>query len=353
MTVETVTVDLPCLLVECEGLLAPRARTKELAFSVLLDTPIPRRAVTDPTRLRQMILNLAGNAIKFTDEGHVTLRVAIPNPTEIVQTLRIDVEDTGQGLSVDQAARIFQPFMQADTSVTRTHGGTGLGLSISRRLAGLLGGDVTLVRSAIGTGSVFRLEIEIIPSGDDDAVSTLHDEANGSPGATGFVPIDTAVHLAGRILVAEDNPVNQRLLEVLLAKAGATVEVADDGAKALARIEAAVEAATPYDVLITDMQMPVMDGYTLVRTLRARGLGIPAIALTAHAMSEDRKRCLDVGCDEYATKPIDFPGLLRICARWIDAGRSNAPSHTLSLVEPGVTRATDHVPAEESLRHTA
>ncbi len=351
MTVETVAIDLPRLFIECESLLAPRAAAKGLAFSIGLDTPIPDRALADPTRLRQIILNLAGNAIKFTTAGHVSIRASVVNPDEMVQTLRIDVDDSGPGLTPEQSSSLFAAFAQGDASVTRLHGGTGLGLIISRRLAELMGGDVRLHRSGLGQGCTFRIDVEIVPQADAAAVTSLRAASARASLAGGA---EAPQRLAGRVLVAEDNPVNQRLLEVFLAKAGASVRVASDGAQALALLDASEGDGTPYDLLITDMQMPVMDGYTLARTLRARGSTLPIIALTAHALSEDRQRCLDAGCDEYARKPIDLPGLLGLCARWIDAAPREGESATLTLVGdspalPAASRTTD----DDPLRQTA
>jgi CheY-like chemotaxis protein len=351
MTVETIAVDLPALLIDCENLLAPRAAAKGLAFSVALETPLPRRAITDPTRLRQILLNLAGNAIKFTTTGHVTVRASVINPTETVQTLRLDVEDSGPGLTAEQASRLFQAFSQADSSVTRTHGGTGLGLTISRRLAGLMGGDVQLHRTSPGAGSAFRIEVEVIPEAEADLVHSLR-SARSAPGAAHHETTAPA-RLRGRVLVAEDNAVNQRLLEVFLTKAGAQVDVVADGAQALGRIDTAIAEGASYDLLVTDVQMPVMDGYTLVRTLRARGCTIPVIALTANAMAGDRQLCLDAGCDDYAPKPIDLPGLVMMCAQWIDRGQSAAPSVGLALVPDSPARPPANRDDADPLLQTA
>ncbi|MDQ8155650.1 MAG: ATP-binding protein, partial [Gemmatimonadota bacterium] len=352
MTVETITVDLPALLIDCENLLGPRAAAKGLTFSVALASPLPRHAITDPTRLRQILLNLAGNAIKFTTTGRVTVRASVVNPDDTVQTLRLDVEDTGPGLTAEQASHLFQAFSQADSSVTRLHGGTGLGLTISRRLAGLMGGNVQLHRTAPHAGSTFRIEVEVIPAADADLVESLRPtwtRDTSAPAAVAAAP----TRLSGRVLVAEDNPVNQRLLEVFLGKAGAEVAVTSDGAQALARLDAAAAEGAPFDLLVTDVQMPVMDGYTLVRTLRAQGCVMPVIALTANAMAGDRQLCLDAGCDDYAPKPIDLPGLVAMCGLWIDRAHSAARPAPLALVPDAPAHQPPSRPDADPLLQTA
>ncbi|HVU64337.1 MAG TPA: CHASE domain-containing protein [Phycisphaerales bacterium] len=315
MTVERIDTPLARIVREVESLCRPRAAGKGVALSARLATPVPERILSDPTRLRQILLNLVGNAAKFTEQGEITITLGVvsdPNPSR----LWIDVEDTGIGMTREQAGLLFDSFTQADSSTTRRFGGTGLGLAICRRLARLMGGDVTLERSEPGRGSCFRLSLPLEASPGAPVVRGL--EALG-PGTMRPEPVPTAA-LAGRILLAEDGQDNQRLLSFLLRRAGADVEVAGNGTVALGMLRSAIHDGRPFDLLLTDMQMPEMDGYTLARTIRSEGLDLPIIALTAHAMPEDCRRCIEAGCSAYATKPIDKANLLNLCAKWLAAG---------------------------------
>jgi CheY-like chemotaxis protein len=273
--------------------------------------------MTDPTRVRQILMNLVGNAIKFTDAGGAKLR-ARAETRDGSQRLVIDVVDTGPGLDPGHAAVLFSAFSQGDASTTRRFGGTGLGLAICRRLAELLGGSVSLVRSGIGAGSCFRLELPLVAAPGAVQCSSLDAVIR----EVSTVPRQ-AIALQGRILLAEDSADNRRLVSFHLRKAGAELDTAENGSVALAMIEKAEREGRPYDLLVTDMQMPEMDGYTLARTLRERGSRIAIVALTAHAMAEDRQQCLDAGCDDYATKPIDKLELLASCARWLGGLRDD------------------------------
>ncbi|MGE3108610.1 MAG: CHASE domain-containing protein [Phycisphaerales bacterium] len=314
MTVEDVETPITRVLSEVERLMQTRAREKGITLEVVFDTPIPSVIYSDPTRLRQILMNLAGNAVKFTARGSVSVRAACTQDSDSNRRLIVDVEDTGPGLSPEQAGRLFRPFMQADTTVTRQHGGSGLGLTISRRLARLMHGDVTLVSSTPGKGTCFRLELPLREGHGAQAVSSLEPATVEQTRSIG------AGRLSGRVLLAEDGADNQRLITFHLKKAGASVEVAENGLVALRMFEQAESGGTPYDLLISDMQMPEMDGYTLAQTLRERGSRIPIIALTAHAMAEDRHKCLQAGCDAYATKPIDKSTLIDLCSAWMNRG---------------------------------
>jgi len=312
MTLERIETPLVKILIEVQSLLRPRATSKGIALSAVLASPIPDRVMSDPTRLRQILLNLLGNAVNFTSCGGVTITAQL-SATQGQKRLIIDVEDTGPGMTRDQALGLFQAFSQGDAAVTRLHGGTGLGLTISRRLASMMGGDVKLVRTEPGQGSCFRLVLPVEPAPGAVMVATL--EVVGASVATS--PDAPAVRLVGRILLAEDGEDNQRLIAFHLTRAGAEVAIAQNGKIALRMIDAAAAQGSPYDLLLTDMQMPEMDGYTLARTLRQRSSTLAIVALTAHAMAEDRHRCLDAGCDDYASKPIDKAKLLTTCAAWM------------------------------------
>lgn len=321
LAVESIETSFVELIRGIDCLVRPHALAKGLWLRMICETPVPGCMLTDPTRLRQILMNLLGNAIKFTERGGVTLRFsAVPNNERTV--LQMSIEDTGIGMSPGQAERLFAAFAQGDSTVTRKYGGTGLGLVICKRLAELLGGDVKLVRTQAGLGSIFKASvvIETTPGSpliqDLNSVTTVAEPRQPAP----------KFGLQGRILLAEDARENQVLISYLLRRAGADVDIADNGVVALEMIDSAVARGQNYDLLLTDMQMPEMDGYTLARQLRSRGSSMPIIALTAHAMSEDRKKCTDAGCDDYASKPIDKSLLLSICAQWIGQTTSYSPT---------------------------
>ena len=305
MTVERMTCDVQQELSDLVAMMKPRAADQGLDFSVTFQTPIPRRIQSDPLRLRQILVNLLGNAIKFTATGVVRLRVRCDSSGASV--LQFDVEDTGVGLTQTQIERLFTPFMQADESTTRRFGGTGLGLTISRRLARMLGGDV-VVQSEPGVGSVFTATIEAGPC----SVEMWHDaeEAITAPPAPSEKLQE--VGLQGRILVADDGRDNQRLISFLLRDAGAEVTIAQNGREAVD-----IASRQPFDLILMDMQMPELDGYGATAELRRRGLTIPIVALTANAMSDDRSKCLASGCSDYVTKPIEKETFLPVIKRFL------------------------------------
>jgi len=256
------------------------AREKGLAFECEIADGAPEAVESDPARLRQILANLLRNAVKFTAAGSVSLRVSRPPGSS--SRLLFEVTDSGVGIPAKDHERIFVPFGQVDASHTRRFGGAGLGLALSRRLAKLLGGTLG-VSSELGRGSTFRLEIEA------PEVAPAQPETQSR---------------RARVLVAEDGPDNQRLIRALL-RPRADVVLVENGAQALAQALAALDAGEPFDLVLMDMQMPVMDGYEATLRLRESGYSAPIVALTAHAMSGDRERCLAAGCDEYLTKPID------------------------------------------------
>jgi signal transduction histidine kinase/ActR/RegA family two-component response regulator len=283
-------------------LLGAHAREKGLTLEAECDGPVPVQIQSDAVRLRQILINLIGNAIKFTPSGRVRLRLRLAAPrSDAGHLLEIAVEDTGIGLDPRQQAIVFEPFTQVQSSAAREFGGTGLGLSLSRRLARLLGGDID-VTSAPGRGSCFTLRVatgslERVPMVTGGVISALEPIVVS-------VPEKSDASLRGRVLVAEDGADNQRLLRSVLTRAGLEVEIAENGEIASELALAALELGAPYDVILMDMQMPVLDGYTATQRLRAQGYAGPIIALTAHAMAGDREKCLLAGCDDYATKPI-------------------------------------------------
>lgn len=322
MVVESVETDLGELLRGVESLLVARATEKGLKLQLCLSTTVPNVVRTDPTRVRQVLMNLVGNAIKFTDKGSVKIEIS-GRPSSESFELRMAVRDTGPGLTDTQAARLFAAFVQADTTVTRRHGGTGLGLAICQRLARMMGGDVTLTWSVPGEGSEFAATFAV---GTVPGAAMLTDLQTSSA-ESARVPGSGQARLRGRILLAEDGVDNQRLIALHLTRAGAQVDIAENGRIALELIHAAANAGWAYDLLLTDMQMPELDGYTLATMLRQQGSKLAIVALTAHAMAADRLKCIEAGCDDYASKPIDRKALVATCAEWLGQQRGTA-SHT-------------------------
>ncbi len=302
---------IPCapaqVLANAVALMRPQSEAKGLYLKAEYQSEIPETIRSDPTRLRQILINLVGNAIKFTERGGIRIQVDVRNPKGPRPVLEFRVIDTGVGMDRQHLARLFQPFTQADTSTARKYGGSGLGLAISRRLAEALGGGIT-VGSLAGRGSTFTVSI---PTGPLTGVRMVWpaDESAARPEAP-VAPADSSPLLNCRVLLAEDGPDNQRLISHHLKKAGASVTVAEDGRVAVARATEARGEGGPFDVILMDMQMPVLDGYEATRKLRAQGYTGPIIALTAHAMTGDREKCLECGCDAYATKPIDRKELI-------------------------------------------
>ncbi|MCC5861944.1 MAG: response regulator [Gammaproteobacteria bacterium] len=325
MRVEAVSICLPQLLLDVQSLLAPRAEESGVGLRFDVMSEIPEQILSDPTRLRQILLNIVGNALKFTREGEVEVQVESMTRPDGEAQLQFRIRDTGMGIPEAHRDRLFQPFSQADSSVTRSYGGTGLGLVISRRLAQLLGGDVRLDWSAPGRGSQFVIDVRLQAEG-NVGVSDL---VTWSPPSCPTIDVPRRAAgsgLVGRILLAEDGPDNQRLIAFHLRRAGADVTVAANGYEALECLKTANEAGCPYDLLVTDIQMPEMDGCSLARELRRQGMTLPIIALTAHAMADDRVRCLAAGCDDYATKPIDRAALIHVCARWLAGAVERRPA---------------------------
>ncbi|MCU0634867.1 MAG: ATP-binding protein [Gemmatimonadaceae bacterium] len=312
LAVVTEVVELPSLLMEVESLFRAAARERHIGLRVEVDGPIPQRIRTDGTRLRQIVMNLVGNAVKFTDDGGVTIVVRVVYGASAPAMLSIGVVDSGKGIDRETAERLFEPFTQGAGAARR--GGTGLGLSISRRLARALGGDVTLEHTAPGVGSRFAVQVPLTPV-DDRTVTTLEPAGDVAPVA----PVEDSRGLAGvRILLADDGDVNRLLFERILTRAGAAVVAVADGASALE----VLDAGTTFDLLVTDVQMPQIDGIALTRLVRARGWRMPVMALTAAAMPEDRESCLAAGCDAVHTKPIARAELVSACATLV--GRAGA-----------------------------
>ncbi|MCY2930673.1 MAG: ATP-binding protein [Planctomycetota bacterium] len=305
------------IVADVVSMMRVRAIEKNLALTARYITPIPETILTDEARLRQAIINLVGNAVKFTEAGEVSISVGlVQDSPEGAPALRIDVRDTGIGMSPDTIAQLFQPFMQADSSTTRKYGGTGLGLTITRRIMEKMEGRI-LVESVPGQGSTFSL---LVPTGPLEGVALIREsvEAMTDAAEAPRQPEPTHPLKTLRILLAEDGPDNQVLIRTLLANAGAEVEVVANG---LLAVQAA--ARQTFDLVLMDMQMPEMDGYQAAGRLRAQGYAVPIVALTAHTLSGDRQRCLDAGCTGYLSKPIQRAAMIDL----ILEQAASAPPH--------------------------
>jgi ammonium transporter, Amt family len=323
------TIDqAPCsprqLLTDIHALMLVRSQAKGLQLILRFTNSLPKFIYTDAMRLRQILINVVGNAIKFTESGDV--RIVARSDTNR-RLLHIDVVDTGIGMTDDEMAGLFRPFTQADGTSTRRFGGAGLGLTISKQLAVLLGGEIT-VRSKPGVGSTFQLTVPVTPLHADrpaDAATGL--QASGVLGdlmesketqqpAPPSRSDQGKVLADQRILLVEDSPDSQRLISTVLAKSGATVTVVENGQLAVDAMLAINERGAAYDLVLMDMQMPVLDGYEATRRMRQAGATLPILALTAHAMKGDREKCFEAGCDDYITKPVDVAMLQRKLADW-------------------------------------
>jgi signal transduction histidine kinase/DNA-binding response OmpR family regulator len=313
MEVEKIKTSPATIVEDVITLLRPRATEKAVALDVQFVGPCPESIQSDPTRLRQILTNLIANAIKFTERGTIRLFVQLSASTDGVSRLQFRITDTGVGMNAEQVQALFQPFRQADVSVTRKFGGTGLGLTIAKQFAQMLGGDIT-VNSTIGSGSTFVIEIGTGPL---DAVRLLDRPQESAKRAPEPVAATTEYHFTGRILLAEDGLTNQQLVSLYLKEAGAEVTIAENGRIACEMVAAAVKAGAPFHLVLMDMEMPEMDGCEATRHLRNQGFKVPVVALTANAMSADRDQCMSSGCNAFVTKPIDWPRLLDLVSGYM------------------------------------
>jgi signal transduction histidine kinase/CheY-like chemotaxis protein/HPt (histidine-containing phosphotransfer) domain-containing protein len=294
---------------EVQSMLRGRANEKGVALEVNFQGPTPSKVRTDPTRLRQILINLVANAIKFTKDGSVTLEVAIkPAVTAANPILELKITDTGIGMTQQQQALLFKPFVQADASISRHYGGSGLGLSISRYFAQALGGDI-VVTSQAGKGSTFTVTVS---TGSLNGVK-MHDNPHlAMESHDDFA--GPKVKITGTVLVAEDGIDNQALIAAKLRETGLKVELASNGKIACEKVR---NALTPFDLILMDVQMPEMDGFAATLHLRGGGYRGPIIALTANATERDRSKCLNAGCNDFVTKPIRMEALLKAMGRYL------------------------------------
>ena len=295
------------------SLMQLKVNAKGLSLQVEFASPIPETIHTDPTRLRQILINVLGNAVKFTESGGIRVVVRLVGDDGDEPRLQVEIIDTGIGMTEEQITNVFKPFCQAETYTARKYGGTGLGLAISKHLTELLGGTMC-VASKPEQGSTFTVTVgagllegvKLLSNLNETTLEVQRDERK---------PLVSQQKLHCRVLLAEDGPDNQRLISLVLKKAGVKITVADNGQIAVDLALTARAEGESYDVILMDMQMPVMDGYDATSRLRIEGYTGPIIALTAHAMSADRDKCLDVGCDDYMTKPIDHKKLISLVAQ--------------------------------------
>ena len=308
LDVEVGECRLDRLLNSVESLMRPQAEEKGLEFQVSMNDALPAQMRTDSVRLRQCLINLVNNAIKFTEHGHVCINANFQDDNGKA-FIRFDVEDTGVGIAREEQHTVFESFVQAAGGGAGGFGGTGLGLTITRHLAELLGGSLSLT-SREGEGSVFSL---VLPAGVDVSphCSSQVPKAENED-SLGEIDLDD-VQFSGRVLVAEDTPTNQILIELLLEKIGFEVTVVKDGSDAVDK-----GLSDQFDLIFMDIHMPNMDGYEATRALRREGIATPIVALTANAMKGDDRKCLAAGCNDYMPKPIDRKWLLCVIQKYLD-----------------------------------
>lgn len=304
LEIECIPFSLVDVFRDIYSLVNLQAMEKGLSFKISYETPVPGKIKSDPVRLKQILLNLCNNAIKFTKEGNVNLKVSCDTRSEM---LTVKVIDSGIGLTYEQLTKLFKPFSQADASTTRKYGGTGLGLHLSKQLAGKLGGGLS-VESTSDVGSCFTLTISTGQITDSKMLTECPD----------FEHVDTVqdsisqLRLHGRVLLTEDNQDNQRLVSLLLKRMGVEYEIANNGQEALAKA-----GQSQFDVVLMDVQMPIMDGLTATRLLREQGYTGPIVALTANAMRQEKQDCYDAGCNDVCTKPIDYDAFGKVLAMYL------------------------------------
>ena len=334
LEVERVRCSPHTVISEVISVVRVRAMEKGLSLDYQWLSPIPETISTDPARLRQVLINLVSNALKFTKTGGVKVLarlMADSSPPQLV----IAVSDTGIGIPADKFDTIFDPFVQADNSVTRQFGGTGLGLTISRRIARALGGEIS-VDSEVGHGSTFTI---MIATGPLSEVRLLDAPPADGMLSTPSQPPEAPPSLAGvRILLVEDGETNRKLITLLLQDADAEITAAENG-----RTGADLAVNVPFDLILMDMQMPVMDGYAAATLLRQEGLTAPIIAMTAHAMKGDEEKCRAAGCSGYVTKPIDADILVQTIARALGTALA-----TTGPIAAGANRPEAELPGNPS-----
>ncbi|QDU79465.1 Sensory/regulatory protein RpfC [Polystyrenella longa] len=310
LEVEHSDCDVIKLIDDLHDIMNLRAEKQNLNFTTEFATALPAIIETDSIRLKQVLFNLLGNALKFTSEGKVHLSIGSECGSSGQLRMRFEVTDSGIGIDPQSTTRLFEPFTQADNSVSRKYGGTGLGLAISKRLVGLLGGEIG-VNSIPGKGSTFWFTIDCgIPAG-FNTYSSLEEYRDGIQ--TRQEESLDVEQLDCSILLAEDGEDNRHLFDFILSQAGVRLTTVSNGAEA---VKKAIDPSNQFDIILMDMQMPVMDGYLATKILRESGYNGPILALTAHAVKSMQQRSLNAGCDDIITKPVNRKKLLSILNRW-------------------------------------
>ncbi len=307
LDVEIIDCSLAKVLNTVGSLMRPKVIEKGLEFEIVENNGLPAQIRSDPTRLQQCLINLIGNATKFTQEGHVHVNVSLEDKGN-QPYIRFDIADTGIGIPKDKQAEVFESFTQAYGDTTRKYGGTGLGLTITKQLAELLGGELTLT-SEVGKGSVFSLTI---PANVDITKRPLLDRQHFAGSTDHSEAKAGQPEFSGNILVVEDSPTNQVLIKSLLERSGLQVTIAEDGNEALQKV-----LTQQFDLIFMDMMMPHINGYEAAKELRKEGIKTPVIAVTANAMKGDEIKCLEAGCDDYLAKPIDRRELFKMLDKYL------------------------------------
>ncbi|MCB0411108.1 MAG: response regulator, partial [Bdellovibrionales bacterium] len=312
------------LMTEVASLLQVKADERNIYLKFDSQGPVPTTFMSDPVRLKQILFNIIGNAIKFTSEGGVQVTVSY-NPDATEGALKFKIKDSGDGIPEDQIQRLFKPFTQVDTSTQRRHGGTGLGLVLSRRLSQMLGGDVQIIDTRVGQGTTFLVSLQ--PKEVGQLTSQL--VSISQEGAGSFVLSSEDKGFTGRlagtkVLVVDDAVENCNLFRIYLEKAKASVGLAFGGEEALKKVKAG-----NYDLIFLDLQMPEKDGYEVLDQLRQDGMLCPIVALTAHAMPEERQKTLSYGFDDHISKPVSAEKLISTVERFLSNKELKPPRRTL------------------------
>jgi signal transduction histidine kinase/CheY-like chemotaxis protein len=332
MSVEPVLCCPAAIVGDVCSMLRSRAAEKGLTLKVKFEGEIPKKIRTDPTRLRQVLINLVANALKFTREGGVQMTVSVrPNLANPNPMLEIKIADTGIGMTPEQQAKLFQPFVQGDASISRHYGGSGLGLAISKHFAEALGGNIA-VASQSGRGSTFTVTVATGPLVGVEIHQKPEEALESRDDFSG-----PKVRISGSVLVAEDGIDNQALIVTKLRETGLKVEVAPNGQIAC---DKALSANSTFDLILMDVQMPVMDGFAATMQLRSKGYRGPIIALTANAGERDRVRCLNAGCNDFVTKPISMKLLVKAMGRYLSVVKVEKPAAKKGAAGAAASRDT-------------
>jgi hypothetical protein len=309
--IEKLDFSLSKMLQEVESMMKIKADKKSIDFMVIKKGNLPSYLQTDPDRLKQCLINLINNAIKFTEKGYVHLNVSSCYKDNIPY-IRFEVEDTGIGIPKQKQKLIFEAFSQADGSTTRQFGGTGLGLTITRQLTELMGGNISLT-SRENKGSTFSITIPVgLTEAEQTRIEQQENDSKQKDENNNFEEFAQQIN-GGKVLVAEDVKTNQILIKSILKKIGFDVTIVGDGKQAVEKAESG-----KFDLILLDIQMPVMDGLQAAEHLRKENIDTPIIALTAHSMKGDDKKCIDAGCNDYLSKPIDRTLLKKKLAKYFN-----------------------------------